>query len=1527
MISFSLQWAELFLEIIKLCVVVGIVILCQRYLARFLAARSGLMTGLVITITMSLCLIWPIDIIQPLLGGDISILGSIITGLFIFGTVTMRRRRGGMNPSEIQSQHEPLQTSTSGQVGSQEAAMPPNNEARGKAFHTIHFETDHVKQAKIGEAGQNVRALNFAGGGYDTVMQLGVTHAFLVAQAKAPDVVVGVSAGAFQAAAMAEILQAGPELADDDKLITEQDYKTKLAARVARFRQFLEANLRSPERLLDAALPDAYEIDAHDPLQPLQTPFFSAEERKERVEAIKRKSGLVRLYNDLLEIDLPFGTVVRGIRRYLGFKAADDINRKWHRRWVKTIELLRGWLLLGMVLPRLVPVVPMLVKPLRGKKSAIHPSTAGSLIFRFKTLERIAKGFRVLWSFLLILSLWLGVTWVVAIGFPWVIAWCAAGFFSWPLGFSVVAAIGFFHLTIIILSLSKDVIEFDSIYAEPIRKRTDSQLSESLWRKRWRSLQDTLKTTFMLFYLLFKWSAVLALLLIALILGFYIVSGFLATSITWLQPIRPDTSAGVIMTVTGVALIMFAYTIVRVFWRIISTILSFISGKKKNAISFGTWYMRRFLQGYDINESLFHPYGLKQFLIELFDPDYYGGIDFDTVLDDSLQNRTHSSIRTNTKYRCVGDYSTKETCRPRIHVGVALANIGTRDLDIAKSDCSLIDALVAATAVPGLFPPKVLDGNLYVDAVNIANVPTRGLLKLLRKYIHEQAEEVYIYSVSPIPISRKSLNPDPESNPEKKKSYLNLIDIAIRALQLQRFKDATFEKELTELFTRMLPENKPVLQVDDEKYFRAKVFPIELQQPVSLNKRIIFAPKERRREAMAETIADGCRAAMEAMILPSITFTEKQPKEEQIYISCRDVIKKYRESNKIQCDLPGSNQDPSPPGLPEICNKCSVCDIEGQTLKQTLVYRPELVNDKKFPHWPNELAVNVPTAHLKMTQPNIINTEETTASSTEPTINLLFSGGVFRGVFQMGVINALNLLEVKPHIIGGASIGSITAAMVASTFELESKEKDKIITFQLRQAQIMRLASTYLSVDRMILTDRFSDFVRNLTIRAAETEFSLKEADHVFRKYDHPKGKRFEKSLRRVVAGIERLFYINPYQLNKAIFSIRNRHIKGIGNQFTGFVQNWLDRMNVGDEVLGAEPLNQLIQEYVIPEENKSRSHETPFGVFDTTFIATTTDLTEGKLETLKGSSSNNNTDAVSAMLTEGLLSSSAFPGVFRPRWSWELFPGTNQIHQYIDGGVMDNLPIDAVVKQLVGEVNAKQILARPQITSSATLSDNGNSALLARPHLIFAASLETAPKKLKNQNEWKHLAESWPELRKRAKQLKYNIKMNTYEHAEKNISKIYNKLQGEISANDVLDLEIITVKPRWLCNTFAFHPMLGFRRENQAKSIAHGCASTLLSFANTKKDYLDSWKLNAKNVPQVKNWDEANELLRSKKQPDDGRCWLNNNLTCPFSTAGLSSISETYYKETTNNIGSKTRHELNKIYQCCKDQDTHKLN
>jgi hypothetical protein len=190
-----------------------------------------------------------------------------------------------------------------------------------------------VEPGLIGRPGEDVLALAFAGGGFDTAMQLGVIHALLVSNGKQPDVVVGISAGAVNAAALAEILQAGdnlPKEAEDERL----------AARVARFREVLDVYQQSPDLLYRSLLPDPYEVEFHKPLQPVDLPIHHKQEREFREDFSRERSGLIALINDLLAIRIPIRTITQAVRRILGIVAAREERSRWNCLRLVLIHLL-----------------------------------------------------------------------------------------------------------------------------------------------------------------------------------------------------------------------------------------------------------------------------------------------------------------------------------------------------------------------------------------------------------------------------------------------------------------------------------------------------------------------------------------------------------------------------------------------------------------------------------------------------------------------------------------------------------------------------------------------------------------------------------------------------------------------------------------------------------------------------------------------------------------------------------------------------------------------------------------------------------------------------------------------------------------------------------------------------------------------------------------------------------------------------------------------------------------------------------
>lgn len=180
-----------------------------------------------------------------------------------------------------------------------------------------------------------LRALTFGGGGFNSAMQLGVTHALLVARGVAPDYVAGLSAGAVTAAALAEILQSGEGKREGERR----------NAQVDNFRKFLASFQELPGELLQSILPDAYEINASLPLEPIELPIHFDAERRGRDDANQTRAGLIRILNRLLEIRLPVSAIAVIVNRILRFVAASEEPSRWRRIWRRFNNAGRLWCL------------------------------------------------------------------------------------------------------------------------------------------------------------------------------------------------------------------------------------------------------------------------------------------------------------------------------------------------------------------------------------------------------------------------------------------------------------------------------------------------------------------------------------------------------------------------------------------------------------------------------------------------------------------------------------------------------------------------------------------------------------------------------------------------------------------------------------------------------------------------------------------------------------------------------------------------------------------------------------------------------------------------------------------------------------------------------------------------------------------------------------------------------------------------------------------------------------------------------
>ncbi|MGH7498109.1 MAG: patatin-like phospholipase family protein [Gemmatimonadales bacterium] len=1358
----------------------------------------------------------------------------------------------------------------------------------------------------VGQDGCPIRAFAFSSGGIETAMHLGVAHALLVIQGKPPDAAVGISAGAISAASIAEILQAGADLppapgetADRDERVAHRS--RVLEARVKRFREVFDGYQRAPAELIEAALPDPLQLNARRPLEPLLLPIHHSWERKGRQDSLQSRAGLINLYNQLLELRMPWSTITRAIRRGLGIEAAPELRPHWKSILATVGEIGRAWILLGFHLLMVAPLLPSLARPwFRTKPAKVHGETAATVIFQSWFLRATRRMAGISLSFLGLAAFWFGlsfVPWVMAYGIVWgaeKLGWSPATVPAWFHDYRAELALGL-PLAVFVCAL------IAGIWYRPLLTAARRLVIE-----------------------LFDFLLLLAVGLAVIWIG--VVAGLTAASIQGTQ-VRTALEEAVRHSGQPTAIVVAALAA----FAIVCLVVLGLTVPKD--------YTRRLLAGYDLADSLFSEHPLRQLLIQVLDPGYYGTDLMDDIVERALQDDKSPSEVT-LAGKLIGDYTGKPACRP-IHLGLGVADVASGTLTTLEPHVKVVDGLLAASAITPLLPPQAMDGKLYVDGANISTEATQLALNFLRPRVNPKSTVLHVYTVVPLPFSRGAVGgPD--------KPYLTLIEVAARAVQLARFRDASMERRITELFTTIIPPATGVRlkTAGGHDYLRAWVTAIEPERPLELGRHLIAASdKSKRRDLIARTVADGCRAALEVMIRPSLGALP-QPPDPAVARKCRKAVQEHLATRVAVSgralpgmELPGS--DPSPdagPGLVEVCSHCALQASFDQpdadrTERQSIRVHPWTTMG---PAWPHELEEEceptqrdphfsrAPSRYEEQTEQALTGLAKAIEKggvpetgqwprhrrdmpgAERPLVSLLFSGGVFRGVYQMGVLTALSEADVQPDIIAGASVGSITAALVAESFS-QSRGAS-------RDGRLARLAATYLALDRLVLTDRFADFIRNFTLRAAATGFSLRQADRFFRRYDSANASTFDREARLVLAGIERLFYVSPFELKELVKALRDQDMPRATQLLHRYLQEWLDRMGTGNQILGAEPLALVITEHVLCQLAPGGAPNTPVpfdaflaqrGIY---FLATATNLTQGRLEVLGEQQLVGGRHQ--AMLLEGLLASSAFPAVFRPRWAWEVMPGTSTRDQYMDGGVMDNLPLDAVAQFLFQAARGHLVAPRPVV--------NGKSV----PHLLFSASLEIHQPVLTTA-EVSRLQADWVSLSRRAKALKYNKKLEGYAVAQRAVRDIWAAV-GQPGGNSTdpqlvpLDLEVATVIPRWLCGTFAFHPMLGFRRTRQAESIAHGCASTLIALGKIVDDHADwaaGWGIDACEVPgasYVKREDPY-EALKDDSAPKH-RCWLRPQIDCPFSRARVEKTG----------LASQTVIELENIHLACRRQKTH---
>lgn len=1479
-------------------------------------------------------------------------------------------------------------------------------------------------------------------------MQMGVVHALLVSRGAPPDHVVGISAGAVNAAALAEILQEGSGKPSE-----------RLVARVRRLRAFLDTYVELPRTLVNAALPDAFEINAKRPLQPIELPIHLPEERKSRADASRSKSGLIRLMNHLLSIRVTVAAATRMTRRVLAFRQADELRRPAKPADTVAVNALFLWLEAGRWA---VPLSQFMTAIMTGALCGRHrsfPRWIESLLPRAAALlgmpqfaERLEKSVnadaatageaiqrrrsRYVWSSL---RYSLGLVFFTAI---WLLPLMVL---SPPQQF--VNVINDAYTPPGIQRMDRVKIEDAAAQIAITLLQLPSATTEAFFQniaETWNALAVAVQA-----FLTFCWSVILEyrVTILGLLVPFIIIA---VTEMFFRFRVAVPILGAWIIVVSSFDALVDPRTLLERDYSRLYIVLAVA------ATCFTIWkcapiLRRRLLEFYEIGDGLFSADVLRQHLVHCFDEHFYGRTSIDSIVDAALRKANEvREVETKTAKRL--DKYTRGN--PSIHVAPVAANIKNGTLEIVKGHVTIVDALVAATAIVPLFPAQDVEEpppkrnifaairqtfqkkepaerTWYIDGLNVSNEPIQPLFRHLRDEYKNRAADyddlkiVDIYPVSDVPVDEPRLT--------QEGTYSTLVDVGLRALELKRFRDASMERRLTRIYTRALSPDKAFHRIKcdggDRVFIRADLFPIELEAPARVNRRLFHgaAPDDYKR-ILRETVADGCRASLEAM-LPRTLFGRKsaddlkqwvdklgQPASEEEPAPASDAtvdaIKKTKnfpqnviaaEATTIQvadglhmsievdeqrveevvvdvqrfaalraiifprCStvmrnllkepgLPGGT--PSAPGLAEICAHCSLKRSENADAKADpfSARRLRVIPSRaEWPQWPLEDPDDAKVQEFAV-EPALVSTdpscgEDDTPDGTprtegnslyegwpekknRPVVTLLFGGGVFRGVFHMGVMNALSEAGIQPDLVAGSSVGSIVAAMIASAFKTTGDD---------RHRRIASLAATFLAIDRLVLTDRLADFVRRFTLRGAEAHFSPNDVDRALRQFDADSPTLFNSRLRSVTAGLERLFYFSPFELLEVLRNARMQETSKMTKALIHDLQEFLERGGLGQEILGSEALSLLIRRHVL-DTLVAQDDPPRFGTFrkgdrKIFFLATSTNLVRGGLEILGAPWS----ESSDVLLEYGLLASSAFPAVFRPRQSWEIFVQTERDDKYIDGGTIDNLPLDAVARFLTEAANAGAIRRRHPDPNR----QQGERTSV--PHLLFTASLEVNPSVHgRKPHELRKAAKDCLALMRRAGTFKYNRKIDAYASVQRRLKSIFDTYNVQNNW-EPLHLHVLAVKPNWLCSTFGLHPMLGFQRAKQAKSIAHGCASTLAALHDGSEKHptwFGQWgattidfhpkgvtKSELPNDSEIRaqgdGGDERRGAITLHPQPQSaktGRCWFRTGgRVCPFSRAAIMALNTRLKKEGKTETSIAEIDELNQIYIECGKASTHR--
>ncbi len=379
------------------------------------------------------------------------------------------------------------------------------------------------------------------------------------------------------------------------------------------------------------------------------------------------------------------------------------------------------------------------------------------------------------------------------------------------------------------------------------------------------------------------------------------------------------------------------------------------------------------LKHYQLFAELGDSYALKEALVQNFDPAYYGEFKFDDNVRRALKQESPLPGGCANK-KPLNAYADGGPRQSGMRVVPLAANLRTGKIEALSRETSIVDALMCACAVVPFFSAQTIKKGettaTFIDGINVSNDPIVPVFEEACKTLSNPAEarrdRVRIISVPLLPLRQDRLS-------QRSEPYTGLVEVMLRAKQLQRFQDMLLDKGLIDRVNRVL-NGRPATIRDEacekETFLPTKVRLVAPDRLPDLSLRLMHAGSVGERRKLIDTaVADGCRAMIERLVTDALpdtrTLEERrfflEPDEEipdewphrdagqtvslreavdglrssgstvtradgTEYVSCRRLIAAWGGMKPLTVADPAHAATPDPgPGISQVCRNCVAC--------------------------------------------------------------------------------------------------------------------------------------------------------------------------------------------------------------------------------------------------------------------------------------------------------------------------------------------------------------------------------------------------------------------------------------------------------------------------------------------------------------------------------------------------------------------------------------------------------------------------